>query len=184
MTIGKHERESAGSKRFRCAMAAASAVCVVVGLSGGGVAGAATSRASSVQVLHFFSKTQTMTSSTAAGKPFSPSQANPPAAGDEFESTDLDYVGNHVHHAATWAASDHLLCIVAAKGDPVCHAQIAIGSSMILLRGLATRATSTPFVVTGGTGRFKGVTGSLVSVNIDPSSDSSSSDLTIKLRRA
>ena len=74
----------------------------------------------------------------------------------------LDYAGNHSQHAASWRASDQLLCIVPAKGDPVCHAQIAIGGSMILLRGLATRATNTPFVITGGTGRFKDVTGSLV----------------------
>jgi len=183
MMIGKRVCESVGSKQFRCTMAVASAVFVGAGLAGGSVAGAATRRASSVQVLHFFSEAQTMTFSTAAGKPFSPSKANPPAAGDEIESTDLDYVGNHLHHAAKWTVSDHLLCIFPAKGDPVCHAQIAIGGSMILLRGLATRATSTPFVITGGTGQFNGATGSLVSVNIDPNSDSSDSDLTIKLRR-
>jgi hypothetical protein len=181
MTIGRGFGESAGSKRFRCAIAVALAVFVGVGLAGGSVAGAASSRASSVQVLHFFAKAQTMTFSTAAGKPFSPSRANPPAPGDEIESTDLDYVGNHLHHAARWMASDDLLCIVAAKGDPVCDAQIAIGGSMILLRELATPANS--FVVTGGTGEFKGVTGSLVGVTIDPKSDDSDTDLTIKVHR-
>jgi len=183
MTIGRGFRESVGSKRFRCAMAVASVLSLGVGLAGGGVANAATSGARSVQVLRFFSKSETMTFSTAAGKPFAPSRAHAPAAGDEIESTDLDYVGNHLHHAARWTASDHLLCIVEAKGDPVCDAQIAIGDSMILLRGLATPATTASFVITGGTGEFKGVTGSLVGVTIDPKSDNSNTDLTIKLDR-
>ena len=183
MTIGKRLCESAGSKRFRSALVIASATFVGVSLAGAGLAGAATSSASSVQVLHFFSKAQTMTFSTAAGKPFSPSKANPPGAGDEIEATDLDYVGNHSHHAAKWTASDHLLCIVPAKGNPVCHAQIAIGSSMILLRGLATPARKSSFLITGGTGQFKGVTGSLVGVDVDPNSDDSNSDLTITLQR-
>jgi hypothetical protein len=182
MTIGNHETKSAGSQRFLRTKLVAS-VLFAVSLAGGGVAGASTARTSSVQVLHFFSKAQTMTFSTAAGKPFSPSKAHPPAAGDVIESTDLDYVGNHAQHAAKWTASDHLLCIVPAKGDPVCHVQIAIGGSMILLRGLATESTNAPFVVTGGTGRFKGVTGSLASVNVDPKSENSNSDLTITLHR-
>jgi hypothetical protein len=182
MAIGKRASDPDGSRRFRRVITA-SVLFVGVGLAGSAGAGAATPKAGSVQVLHFFSKSQSMTFSTAAGKPFSPSKADPPAAGDDFESTDFDYVGNHLHHAATWKVSDHVLCVFPPRGDPVCHAQIAIGGSMILLRGLATGAARSPFVVTGGTGRFEGVTGSLVSVNIDPSSERSDSDLTIMLRR-
>lgn len=183
MSVGNSLGESAGSKWFRWAVAVAVLVSVGVGLAGGGVGGAATSGAGAVQVLRFFSETQTMRFWTAAGKPFSPSKSDQPTAGDVIESTDLDYVGNHLHHVATWTASDHLLCTLAAKGDPVCDAQIAIGDSMILLHGLATPAVRSSFVVTGGTGRFKGVTGSLVAVNIDPNSPDSSSDLTITLHR-
>jgi hypothetical protein len=162
---------------------AAAALCVGC-LASNGLAGAATtSRTSSAQVLRFFSQSQTMTFSTAAGKPFSPSKANPPRPGDEIESTDLDYAGNHSNHAGRWTASDHLLCIIGTRGSPVCHAQIAIGGSMILLRGLATRSSNATFVVTGGTGRFKGVTGTLVSADLSPSSDTSNSDLTIRLQR-
>lgn len=178
MTIGTCFGGS--TKCFRIAVAVTSALCVGVGLAGRGAAGAVSSSASSVQVLHFFSKSQTMTFSTAAGKRFSPSKAHPPAPGDEIESTDLDYVGTQLHHAARWTASDHLLCTVPAEGHPVCDAQIAMGSSMILLRGLATPATTSTFVVTGGTGQFAGVTGSLVSVNLG---DSPNGDLTIRLRR-
>ncbi len=183
MAIGRYVSSRAGKRRLPRTVLVASALFVGAALAGGGVTGASASRTSSVQVLHFFSKAETMRFSTAAGKPFSPSKANPPAPGDVIESTDLDYAGNHSQHAASWSASDQLLCIVPAKGDPVCYAQIAIGGSMILLRGLATRAANTPFVVTGGTGRFKDVTGSLASVDLDPRSDSGNSDVTIRLHR-
>jgi hypothetical protein len=183
MAIGRQMSSGAGQRRLPRKVLAASVFCVGAALAGGGVAGASASRTSSVQVLHFFSKAETMRFSTPSGKPFSPSKANPPAAGDVIESTDLDYLGNHSQHASSWSASDQLLCIVPAKGDPVCYAQIAIGGSMILLRGVATRTASTPFVVTGGTGRFKDVTGSLASVDLDPSSDSGNSDVTITLHR-
>lgn len=183
MTLGKSLSQPVSAKRFRRALAIASAVSVGGGLAGGGAAAAATSAASPVQVLHFFSKAQAMTFSTAAGKPFSPSKSATPAAGDEIESTDLDYVGNHLRHAARWTASDHLICTVPGKGDPVCDAQIAIGGSMILLRGLATPAAESRFAITGGTGQFKGETGSLVGVSIDPKFADSNSDLTITLHR-
>jgi hypothetical protein len=181
---GKRAGAVIGSRRIVCCVVVGAAAALGAGfLASSGAAGAATSRTSSAEVLHFFSQSQTMTFSTAAGKPFSPSKSNPPRAGDEIESTDLDYVGNHANHAASWTASDHLLCIIGTSGSPVCHAEIAIGSSMILLRGLATQSPHASFVVTGGTGRFKGVTGTLVSANISPSSDTSSSDLTIRLQR-
>jgi len=183
--IEKRTGEQAGSKRLRGGLLLGVAVFLSLGIaaSGGVASASASGGSSSVQVLHFFSRAETMTFSTAAGKPFSPSKADPPAAGDVIESTDLDYVGNHLRHAAKWTASDQLLCVVPAKGDPVCYAQLAIGGSMIFLRGLATQDASPPFVVTGGTGAFKGVTGSLVSVNLDPSSDSSNSDSTLRLHR-
>ena len=46
----------------------------------------------------------------------------------------------------------------------------------------ASTSTST-FQVTGGTGTFQGVTGTIVAVDIDPSSQTSDSDATITLQR-
>jgi hypothetical protein len=160
------------------------AVAMVVGIGvPSTVAAADTSRMGSTQVLRYFSKPESMSVTTAAGKPFSPSKSNPPHAGDQFESTDLDYVGSHVKHAGAWTASDHLLCIVMTKGNPICQAQIAIGGSMILLRGVASPSANSNFTVIGGTGQFKGVTGTLTGVTIDPKADTGDSDVTVRLRR-
>jgi hypothetical protein len=138
-------------------------------------------------VLHYFSKFESQVFLTAAGKPFSPSEKNPPVPGDSIDSTNLDYVGNYVHHAPNWTASDQELCVLNNKMDVACQAQVAIGGSMILAQanlGQVSASTSTStFEVTGGTGTFQGVTGTIVAVNIDPSSQTSDSDATITLRR-
>ncbi len=139
------------------------------------------------QVLHYFSKFESQVFLTEAGKPFSPSQKSPPAPGDSIEGTNLDYLGDNAHHAATWTASDHELCILDNQGNPVCHGQVAIGGSMILAQAdlghVSASTTTSTFQVTGGTGTFQGVTGTIVSVQIDPSSQTSSSDVTITLQR-
>ena len=74
------------------------------------------------QVLHYFSKFESQVFLTEAGKPFSPSEKSQPAPGDSIEGTNLDYLGDNGHHAATWTASDHELCILDNQGNPVCHA--------------------------------------------------------------
>jgi hypothetical protein len=139
------------------------------------------------QVLHYFSKFESQVFRTAAGKPFNPSEKDPPVPGDSIEGTNLDYVGNSVHHAANWTASDHELCTLDNKGDPVCHAEIAIGGSMILaeadLGPVSASTTTSTFQVTGGTGAFQGVTGKVVAVQTDPSAQTSNSDVTITLQR-
>lgn len=150
-------------------------------------ANASVVRPGTQQVLHYFSKFESQVFLTAAGKPFIPSEKNPPIPGDSIDGTNLDYAGNNVHHAADWTASDHELCILDNKGDPVCHAEIAIGGSMILAEadlGPVTAGTTTlTFQVTGGTGAFQGVTGRVVTVQVDPSDRTSNSDVTITLQR-
>jgi hypothetical protein len=139
------------------------------------------------QVIHYFSKVESQAFLTATGKSFTPSEKDQPVPGDYVESTNLDYAGNHVHHAPTWTASDHELCILDSKGNPVCHAQVAIGGSMILAQATIPGGPNTPpkllFEVTGGTGTFQGVTGTIVVVNITPSAQTSNSDVTITLHR-
>ncbi len=139
------------------------------------------------QVLHYFSKFESQVFLTATGKPFSPSEKNPPVPGDSIEGTNLDFVGDNGHHASNWTASDHELCVLGSNGNPVCHAQVAIGGSMILAQanlGHVSASTSTStFQVTGGTGAFQGVTGTIVVVQLDPSAQTSNSDVTITLHR-
>lgn len=172
--------------RFRPTLVAAPIVLIAIG-SPLAAASASVMQPNAVQFMHYFSKFESQAFLTAAGKSFAPSEKNPPVPGDYVESTDLDYVGNHVLHAPNWTASDHELCILDSKGDPVCHAQVAIGGSMILAQGALPGGPNTPprltFEVTGGTGTFQGVTGTIVVVNITPSAQTSNSDVTITLHR-
>ncbi len=172
---------------FRCSLLAASTALMALG-SPFAAATASAAQHDTQQVLHYFSKFESQVFLTTTGKPFNPSEENPPGPGDSIEGTNLDYVGNHLHHAANWTASDHELCVLDNKGNPVCHAQVAIGGSMILAQAdlghvSASTATST-FQVTGGTGAFQGVTGTIEVVQLDPSAQTSNSDVVIRLQRA
>jgi hypothetical protein len=173
--------------RFRHGLVAASAALITIG-SPLASADASALQPNAQQVLHYFSKFESQVFLTGAGKPFSPSEKNQPVPGDAIEGTNLDYVGNHVHHAPNWTASDHELCILDSKGDPVCHAQVAIGGSMILAQAdlghVSASTTTSTFQVTGGTGTFQGATGTIVVVELDPSSQTSDSDVTITLQRS
>jgi hypothetical protein len=139
------------------------------------------------QVLHYFSKFESQVFLTTSGKPFSPSEKNQPVPGDSIEGTNLDYVGNHVHHATNWTASDHELCVLDDKGNAVCHAEVAIGGSMILAQAnlghVSASTSASTFQITGGTGIYQGVTGTIVAVQLDPSAQTSNSDATITLQR-
>jgi hypothetical protein len=174
-----------GSKRCHRVLAVGALAAVALPISGG-VAGAAIPRPNADQTLNFFSKAESMVFLTTAGKPFIPSQSNPPKPGDEIEGTDLDYVGSHSDHAKNWTASDHQLCIFNSAGNPVCHAQVAIGGSMILaqatLTNISANSTTSTFEVTGGTGLFQGVSGVILVVNLT-SAVGSNSDVTITLNR-
>jgi hypothetical protein len=172
---------------FRSGLLAATTAFITIG-SPLAAANASAAQADTQQVFHYFSKFESQVFLTTTGKPFTPSEKNPPGPGDSIEGTNLDYVGNHVHHAASWTASDHELCVLDNKGNPVCHAQVAIGGSMILAQadlGHVSASTSTStFQVTGGTGTFQGVTGTIAVVQLDPSAQTSNSDVVITLQRA
>jgi hypothetical protein len=166
-------------------LVAASAALITAGLPVA-VANASALHPGTEQVLHYFSKFESQVFLTTAGKPFNPSEKNPPGPGDSIDGSNVDYAGNNTHHAATWTASDHELCVLDNKGDPVCQAQIAIGGSMILaeanLGRVAASATTSTFHVTGGTGVFDGVTGTVVAVQLNPRAETSNSDVTITLQ--
>jgi hypothetical protein len=103
-----------------------------------------------------------------------------PTAGNQIDETDLDYVGTHSRHAKNWTGSDHLLCVFGSNGAPECHGDIAIGGSMILAEGTGSPAAVNIFKVTGGTGVYAGVTGTVTSTNIG---NSDNSDFVITLHQ-
>lgn len=132
--------------------------------------------------LHYFSKQTSSTFVTPQGKPLGPNSA--PAAGDINDNTDVDYVGNHKHHAKRSKASDHLRCTITGStknsATATCDAQIAIGGSMLLANHtqLTFSESSAPVVVSinGGTGIYRHAHGTVTSTSVG-----NNSDLTIKV---
>jgi len=113
------------------------------------VGGSASAGAAST-TLHFFQKNTLQMLTDSAGKPV-PSSASL-AAGDVLVSDDLDYVGNHTHHASGWTATDHLVCSIAdSSGDAICFGEFAIGGSLIYADGalVSFSATSSTVELTG-----------------------------------
>jgi hypothetical protein len=101
--------------------------------------------------------------------------------GNQIESANLDFVGNHTHHALQWTASDHELRVVHSEGNPFCHAEVASGGSLVLTQGVPSQSATFTRAVTGGTGSFQGVTGTIVVVTVSP--NSANSDVTITLHQ-
>jgi hypothetical protein len=95
------------------------------------------------------------------------------------EFTSLLFVGTKAHHAAKWTATDHYLCTFAADGPPTCDGELAIGGSMLLIRGTGGQGTFSIPVV-GGTGKYAGAKGREL---VHDLAGSSNSNLTLTLTR-
>ena len=133
--------------------------------------------------LHLFSRQTSSTFTTPHGKPLPPN--TPPAVGDVSDSTDIDYLGTHKHHAEKPIGSDHLRCTIisfaAAGAKGVCDGQIAIGGSMLLVNHeTVTLSDTAPLIVpiNGGTGIYRHAHGKLITTNIG---NTSNSDFNIKI---
>jgi hypothetical protein len=129
--------------------------------------------------LHFFEKNVTGVVTGPAGQPVNPNAM--PVPGDKFDSTNLDYAGNHKHHAARYSASTHVACTITSPSAGTCSAQFAQGSSMLLANNFTINFTSAgtgPIPISEGTGKFRGVRGTVTVKNIPHSNNS---DTTIKI---
>jgi hypothetical protein len=78
-----------------------------------------------------------------------------PAAGDTLDVFSVDFAGDHKHHAARYSGSNHLRCVF-GTGEPACVSHFALGSSMLIIDG-------NPGTVVGGTGRYFGASGGVLS---------------------
>jgi hypothetical protein len=125
--------------------------------------------------LHIFSRQTSSTFVDANGHPVSPSA--PPAVGDTFDNTGIDYAGNHMHHAATPNGSDHLRCTItgmrAAGPMARCSGQIAIDGSMLLANDdmLTLSDPPPPTPINGGTGIYRHAHGLLTAKDFGNNSD-------------
>jgi hypothetical protein len=130
--------------------------------------------------LHIFSRQTSSTLVDPQGHPVAPN--TPPAVGDTFDNTGVDYAGNHKHHASKPDGSDHLRCTItgmtATGATALCNGQIAIGGSMLLANDemLSLSDAGPPTPINGGTGIYRHAHGLLTPTNIG-----NNTDFTIKI---
>jgi hypothetical protein len=141
-------------------------------LAGGAVAAAlgavaltpsAGQAAAKTQTLRFFSQQVSFTYTAADGTVTPGAPAGDPKPGDVFEIDSLDFRGDHRRHAKRATASDYLRCTFQANGEPDCYSFASIGGSLLRFHGDK---------VIGGTGRFRGATGTAANTEVEGGLDS------------
>lgn len=173
-----------GRPRFEPRHLGGIAAAALLGLGTlGGTLWLAPPASAATQTLHFYSVSESMTLENAQGQPLGPNDA--PVPGDIFDQTNRDYVGNNKHHAKNWTATDHLRCTFTSvngnNGTSSCNGEFASGNSLLLANDvtLTFRDNSTATVqINGGTGKYKGARGGVVST---PIGNSNNSNTTITL---
>jgi hypothetical protein len=170
-------RRLAGTGALALAALAAAAVPALAGAA----AKPAQRHGGKTIVLRLYSVTTSFVYTTAAGKVL-PQPPAKPSPGDRLELTDVDYKGNHVHHAKRVSATDHTLCIFGADGGaPTCDGQAAIGGNELLLFHTPGGGAGGDTVVSGGTGRYAGATGTVAMTEIG---DTNNSDIVVTVHLA
>ena len=132
-----------------------------------GAAGAS----ASPTILHFFHKETTLTFYNASDQVV---QGYPPVGGYVRED-DVDYVGNHSHHAKHWSATDHLYCnVVSAPATADCFTEFAnTDGSLIYADNLTVNlANAGSLAIDGGTGNYAESSGTYSSTTIGSSNNS------------
>jgi hypothetical protein len=135
-----------------------------------GLISGAASASTSPTSLHFFQKQTALTFYNASGQVI---QGYPPVGGHVRED-DVDYVGNHSHHAKHWSATDHLYCnVVSAPATADCFTEFSTGGSLIYADNLTVNlADSGTLAIDGGTGTYVGYSGTYSSTTIGSSNNS------------
>jgi hypothetical protein len=154
---------------------------VGAGPAGASVAGAAKAGSSGRGEMHFYSADDQFTYARAGRLLATPPESS--EAGDVIQFTDLDYVGHHEQHAKVWTATDHGVCVFSSATAASCFIQFAIGDSMLLAEGPLSMTDTLDIPIVGGTGIYAGITGEAVSVNLEPHSPNSPSDVTLTFHR-
>ena len=125
--------------------------------------------ASKKVTLKYFSKVESATVTDANGAPLT----GEPTVGSHLEVTDRNYLGNHKKHERKYSSTDHLVCTFTGPNTALCDGQFAIGGSMLLVQhqNITFKDAGLTVAITGGTGKFKGMKGTVVSTNIGDNSD-------------
>ncbi len=162
--------------RFAAAACASGVLLFGTGLASAAVPASPLQTPAVPMAFHFYSvSTESQLFTTNGQMVGNPSAA--PAVGDWVVGADSDYLGTQADHAATPTATDHLFCLVTATpATAVCSAEVAIGDSMFFadhsVQDFASNSPTTVFTVTGGTGVYQGVHGTVTVTQISNSNNS------------
>lgn len=148
-----HHHNKTAAAATLAALATAVAIPSLTGAKAPAGSDASAAAASGAQILRIFDKPTVTTLTTPNGKVTSRPPYPQPKSGDVLNVYSLDYVGNHLHHAAHWSLSTHLRCTF-AQGPPVCESDLATGGSLLVFDGNK---------LVGATGRYAGATGRVLS---------------------
>ncbi|MGZ6638582.1 MAG: hypothetical protein ACXVII_37705 [Solirubrobacteraceae bacterium] len=159
--MNKHKRALVAA-----AVAAIASAAAIPALTG------AQTSSSKTQILRIFDKPVATTLTGPNGKVTNHPPYPQPKPGDILDVYSLDYVGNHLHHAADWTMSSHLRCTF-GTGQPDCQSHIAIGGSLLIFNGST---------LVGGTGRYHGATGRVLSTKEVPGV-ANASDVVARIHR-
>jgi hypothetical protein len=134
--------------------------CTVAAAATPGLAAAASSRqspyasAARTETLHVYDTPEKLILTGPNGKRINIASKQP-GPGDVLDVYSLEYVGDHLHHAADSTMSAHLRCVFEkGQSEPTCESDIAIGGSLLVFDGNT---------VIGGTGIYAKATGRVLS---------------------
>ncbi|MDA0169452.1 hypothetical protein OJ998_10175 [Solirubrobacter taibaiensis] len=131
------------------------------------------SASAKTETLRFYSKVDKATLIKADGTEVPPGP-DPAAAGDRLEILASDFAGTFKKHAKKATASEHVVCTFTTAPEPDCIAHVAIGGSMLIFKGF-------PGTLIGGSGKYLGATGKVISNKTIPGTNDSEVVARIKL---
>jgi hypothetical protein len=180
MNLPRHVDLSARWTRRPVRLLLGGCTLAVLPLGFGALGGESAGASSAPTPLHYFQKESVLTFTNASDTVI---QGYPPVGGHVVED-DVDYVGNHAHHAAQPTMTDHLFCtVVMAPATATCSFEFATGDSLLYSDGISVNlaASAGTIPLSGGTGKFVGDSGSAAS---SPVGNSNNSDIVLTLHKS
>jgi hypothetical protein len=115
----------------------------------------AASASAKTETIRVFSKVDklvlTKADGTVVGAP-----KGPPAAGDRLDIYSSDFAGDHVKHSKRPVGSEHVVCRFSDAPEPDCVSHVALDGALLVITG-------NPGTIVGGSGRYFGATGKVIS---------------------
>jgi hypothetical protein len=180
MNLPLHADASALSTRRAARLLLAGCALSALPLAALALGGASADASSAPAPLHYFQKESELTFTNASDAVI---EGYPPVGGHVLED-DVDYAGDHTHHAAQPSMTDHLFCtVVTAPATAMSSSEFATADSLLYADGITVNlaASAGTIPLSGGTGRFAGDAGSATST---PVGNSNNGDIVLTLHKS